>query len=234
MLSMKEKLSLGREAIGLLKEIKSGQLSIGERLKKSRQRNDVLKKLKVATKKLEEPSEHSEQSMSLEEFAALSYREKKAAMGDHISKPNWYEYEMLLFPDLNLVEKGSNYVVYKSRYGQYLFGYKGHIARNDDYWKQDAGSSKKNGGFGSWSRADRTKARKTIAKHQENELHENDERPVPQNELIQRFLAGEFNQVKPAVFVDVMRDVHSEGLELDKIKSQAIEWLNANPGQLAA
>ncbi|MDW1889664.1 hypothetical protein R7O12_10615 [Vibrio sp. Vb1574] len=167
-------MTLNRDAAGLLKELKSGQLSIGERIKKNRELVEILNKL-----------------------------------------------------------TGDNYVVYKDG-ESFQFGYKGHIARGLDYWKNDAGSAKKNGGFGSWSRADRNKAIKTLTKHIEQNERDNGERPVEQSDLVARFLAGEFNNAKPSVFVDVMRDVHSEGLELDSIKQKAIEWFEHNPDKLAA
>lgn len=69
-----------------------------------------------------------------------------------------------------------------------------------------------------------------IAKEQNNlAATESGQSEQEQSELIKRFKGGGFNQVKPAVFIDVMRDVHSEGLSLDEVKSGAIEWLNANP-----
>ncbi|NMV23197.1 hypothetical protein HKB23_12345, partial [Vibrio parahaemolyticus] len=70
--------------------------------------------------------------------------------------------------------------------------------------------------------------------HIEQNGRDNDERPVEQSELVARFLAGEFNTAKPSLFIDVMRDVHSEGLELDSIKQKAIEWFEYNPDKLAA
>lgn len=137
---------------------------------------------------------------------------------------------MACFSNYQVVEKGDNYVVYKDG-ESFQFGYKGHVARGLNHWKNDAGSAKKNGGLGSWSRADRSKA---ITKYIEQNENDNGERPVEQSDRVARFLAGEFNTAKPLVFVDVMRDVHSEGVELDNIKQKVIEWFEQNLDKLAA
>ncbi|EGR0375098.1 TPA: hypothetical protein ACVU5C_003600 [Vibrio parahaemolyticus] len=227
-------MTLNRDAAGLLKELKSGQLSIGERIKKNRELVEILNKLTGANQKVEQkPVSSSDEPISVEEFSKLGRSDKIEKLNEVILLPNWYEYEMAFFPNYQVVEKGDNYVVYKNG-ESFQFGYKGHIARGLDYWKNDAGSAKKNGGFGSWSRADRNKAIKTLTKHIEQNERDNGERPVEQSELVARFLAGEFNNAKPSVFVDVMRDVHSEGLELDSIKQKAIEWFEHNPDKLAA
>ncbi|ELB2864253.1 hypothetical protein QNE90_003890 [Vibrio alginolyticus] len=222
---------LNRDAAGLLKELKSGQLSIGERIKKNRELVEILNKLTGANQKVEqEPVSSSDDPISVEEFSKLGRSDKIENLNEVLLLPNWYKYEMAFFPNYQMVEKGDNYVVYKDG-ENFQFGYKRHIARGLDYWKNDAGSAKKNGGFGSWSRADRSKAIKTITKQNERD---NGERPVEQSELVARFLAGEINTAKPSLFVDVMRDVHSEGLELDSIKQKAIEWFEHNPDKLAA
>ncbi|MEW4343629.1 hypothetical protein AB1J03_19925 [Vibrio diabolicus] len=225
-------MTLNRDAAGLLKELKSGQLSIGERIKKNRELVEILNKLTGANQKVEqEPVSSSDEPISVEEFSKLGRSDKIEKLNEVLLLPNWYEYEMAFFPNYQMVEKGDNYVVYKDG-ENFQFGYKGHIARGLDYWKNDAGSAKKNGGFGSWSRADRSKAIKTITKHIDQNERDNGERPVEQSELVARFLAGEFNTAKPSLFVDVMRDVHSEGLELDSIKQKAIEWFEHNPDKL--
>ncbi len=50
-----------------------------------------------------------------------------------------------------------------------------------------------------------------------------------ESELIVKFKSGYFNNTKPADFVEVMRDVHTDGLTLDEVKKGAISWFKANP-----
>lgn len=216
MLGMKEKLELTSQLNNVTRQLKSGELGMMDRLKLSGERNSILAKLKVKTKQAE--PESSREIISVEEFANLSRTEQTSKLGELLQKPNWYEYEMVIHPYYTLVEKGDNFVVYKDDLNSYKFGYKGHLSRGYEYWEKEAGSSKKNGGFGSWSRADRTKAMKTLSKHIEAE-----------SELIVKFKAGDFNDAKPAEFVEVMRDVHTDGLSLDEVKQGAIAWFKANP-----
>lgn len=224
MLGMKEKLQLTSELNALGRKAKDSTTPMMERLNITTQRNEIRKKLKITP---EESSLSPGNTITVEEFAALPRLEQKSQIGELLSSPNWYEYEMAFDSELKLVEKGSNYVVYKTRYG-YQFGYKGHISRNYGYWEKDAGSARVNGGFGSWSRADRTKAMRAINKYEAQDSGQSKE-----NELIDKFLAREFNRSSSNEFVEVMRDVHSAGLSLDEVKNGAIEWLTANPSAMA-
>ena len=54
-----------------------------------------------------------------------------------------------------------------------------------------------------------------------------------ENELITKYKAGDFNNTKPAEFVEIMRDVHTNGLPLDDVKQGAISWFGANPNLIA-
>lgn len=54
-----------------------------------------------------------------------------------------------------------------------------------------------------------------------------------ESELITKFKAGDFNDAKPEKFVEIMRDVHAEGLPLDNVKQGAISWFRANPSLIA-
>lgn len=54
-----------------------------------------------------------------------------------------------------------------------------------------------------------------------------------ESELIAKFKAGDFNNTKPAEFVEIMRDVHTDGLPLDDVKQGAISWFGANPNLIA-
>ena len=236
MLSLKERMGLTRQASDLKSQIKGGQLPIGERIQKTRELAETIKKIKgtgPVTKDESEPvaepkPDNQESLISVQEFSALSRSDQIAQFDKVLNAPNWYEYEMAYDPYIKPVEIGKNYVVYKSRYG-YSFGYKGHISRGYDYWDKDAGSAKKNGGFGSWSQADRTKAKKTLSKH----IEAGTEPLESENELIKKYKAGGFNTSAPAEFVEVMRDVHSEGLTLDEVKQGALAWLEANPDKMA-
>lgn len=58
--------------------------------------------------------------------------------------------------------------------------------------------------------------------------------PVEQKDLIARFLANEFIKEAPARFVDIMRDVHSLGLELPEIQKGAITWLTNNKNKIVS
>ncbi|UTZ44618.1 hypothetical protein [Vibrio campbellii] len=222
MLGMKKKLELTSQLNNVTRQLKSGELGMMERLKLSGERNSILAKLKVKPKSVD--PEPSDSDISVEDFAKLPRREKISKLGELMFKPNWYEYELAFTPEYKLVEKGSNYVVYKDGLNNYQFGYKGHLSRGYEYWEKDAGSSKKNGGFGSWSRADRTKAMKTLSKYINAEPVDSEE-----NELITKYKSGEFNNTKPAEFVEVMREVHAEGLSLNGVKQGAIEWFKSNP-----
>lgn len=236
MLSLKERMGLTRQASDLKSQIKGGQLPIGERIQKTRELADTIKKIKgtgSVTKDESEPvaepePDNQESFISVQDFSALSRSDKIEQLGSVLNAPNWYEYEMAFDPEIKLVEKGKNYVVYKSRYS-YSFGYKGHIARGYDYWDKEAGSAKKNGEFGSWSQADRTKAKKTINKH----VEAGTEPLESESELIAKYKAGDFNTSAPAEFVEVMRDVHSEGLTLNEVKQGALAWFEANPDKMA-
>lgn len=50
--------------------------------------------------------------------------------------------------------------------------------------------------------------------------------------IIDRYKAGDFNTSAPAEFVEVMRDVHSEGLTLNEVKQGALAWFEANPDKM--
>lgn len=49
-----------------------------------------------------------------------------------------------------------------------------------------------------------------------------------QSELIKRYLALEFSKLPVHDFVDVIRNVHAEDLDIDGIRKGMIGWLNAN------
>lgn len=100
--------------------------------------------------------------MSVEEFSQLGRTEQQKQLDTLLRLPNWYEYETA-FMGSKVVSQGDSWVVLDNA-GYLTFGYRGHLSRHKDYWKKDAGSQKANGGFGSWSRADRSRAIKELEK----------------------------------------------------------------------
>ena len=109
---------------------------------------------------------NEKRELSYDEFMALPMGERKQALNEVLHRPKWHMYEIGVFEDYIVLEKTDEYVVYQEG-SSVLFGYRGHIARHINYWEKDAGSSKKNGGFGSWDRASRTKAKKIITQWME-------------------------------------------------------------------
>ncbi|QFT40138.1 MULTISPECIES: hypothetical protein [unclassified Vibrio] len=289
MLSMKEKLSLGRESNGLLKDLKSGDLPMVERLKKGRQRNEITKKLTGQSIKPEpqpEPQPEPEQQSGPKTHRYSSQIAAKVNQGDIIYNAKMERWGKAHRAENALREAGLTglaivkgddsqgyyieinkeipvgtvleVVEYKGRdsgLDVYLYAVRpktgSGVALSDllnvaiaydksahikgDYIEMstyEINRMAKEKGF----KLDLSELPKDGKEYFDDELDTNyiEDQPVEQSDLVKRFLAGEFATVKPNVFVDVMRDVHSEGLELDEIKAQTIEWLKRNPHLIAA
>lgn len=224
-MDFKQRMALANELVGLLKTLSDKSIPTIERIDSSKRRIEILKELKAKA----EATQNSG-TITLEEFKLMTKKERISALEAALKYPNWYEYEMVFEPDhSSILEKGKDYVVYRSRLGV-EFGYRGYIARDLSYWEKDAGKSSVNGGAGSWSRGNRSKAIKLIKKYSSEIDAAESDKPLT---LADKFVKGYYHKVEYSAFRKILLLVN-DMLSLNDIKAGVIGWYEYNQGDLRA
>ncbi len=241
-MNIKEKLALTSQLNTLLADLTSESLSIGERLAKSRERIEILTKLKASVNApepaQEEPQAEQESdtdTISLDAFKSMSRSERVQVLDTVLWYENWPDYEQVFFPSYQVIKKTDKWVTYADTTlsgNPIMFGYRGSIARGSKFWAQDAGKASANGGGISYKRSDRNFALKQIAIS--SKLAVANSEILKQNGVISLFRSGAFLDTSPDVFREKMKEVSKAGLDLSEIGQGVIDWYKTNPDRLVA
>lgn len=215
-MDFKEKLALSGQLNSLIKDLKNNSLPLKERIEKGKERIAILKKLRA-------DNIPAREVISLEQFKAMNRQEKIEVLDAVLRYENWYEYEMAFYPGYQLLWQDNNSVVFRNDLGGIQFGYRNSISRGIDYWQKDAGSSSKNGGTGSWGRAQRSVAIKAIKKY---------ENSGPEELTVEdRFKMGAFSTLEASTFRKYLVML-KDRLSLDELKAGTMKWFEFNQSSL--